>query len=60
MYAIRSYYGLAELLPYSEELLNDLARQCAGCRFILADIAPLGIAVAQRTGIPSVLVENFT
>jgi len=51
---------LAELLPYSEELLNDLARQCAGCRFILADIAPLGIAVAQRAGIPSVLVENFT
>jgi len=51
---------LATLLPYSEKRLHDLAQQCAGYQFILADIAPLGIAVAQRAGIPSVLVENFT
>lgn len=51
---------LSALIPYREELLDGLARLCAKCRFILADIAPLGIAVAQRAGIPSVLVENFT
>jgi uncharacterized protein (TIGR00661 family) len=30
------------------------------CRLIVCDIAPMGIAVAQASGIPSVLVENFT
>ena len=31
-----------------------------GCRLVVSDIAPLGIVVAERAGIPSVLVENFT
>lgn len=31
-----------------------------GCRFVLCDIAPLGIRVAAEAGIPSVLVESFT
>ena len=30
-----------------------------GCRIVVADIAPLGIAAAHRLGLPSVLVENF-
>lgn len=51
---------LEALVPFNEELLNELAQQCADCRFILSDIAPLGIAVARRAAIPSVLVENFT
>ena len=30
------------------------------CRLIICDISPMGIAVAQKAGIPSILVENFT
>ena len=40
-----------------ERLAGRIAR--LGCRLVLADIAPLGIAAARRLGIPSVLIENF-
>ena len=47
--------------------LNDNRVQAAasrlghlGCRLVICDIAPLGIAVARRAGLPSVLIENFT
>ena len=40
-----------------ERLAGRIAR--LGCRLLVADIAPLGIAAARRLGIPSVLVENF-
>lgn len=51
---------LSDSLPYAESRLAELAARCAGCAFILCDIAPLGIAVGQRAGIPAVLLENFT
>ncbi len=51
---------LRKSLPYDDSLIDGLAKQVAGCRLILCDIAPLGIAVAERAGIPSVLIENFT
>lgn len=31
-----------------------------GCRLVVADISPLGLRVAARAGLPSVLVANFT
>jgi hypothetical protein len=31
-----------------------------GCSLVIADISPLGLRLARRTGLPSVLVENFT
>ena len=31
-----------------------------GCRLIVSDIAPLGLAVANQLAVPGVLVENFT
>jgi hypothetical protein len=40
-----------------ERLAGRIAR--LGCRIVLADIAPLGIAAARQLGRPSVLVENF-
>ena len=54
--------ALEEMLPFDEAWLESLARRVgdAGCRAVLCDIAPLGVAVAERVGIPSVLVENFT
>jgi UDP:flavonoid glycosyltransferase YjiC (YdhE family) len=32
----------------------------SGCQLVVCDIAPLGIAVAEAAGLPSILVENFT
>jgi UDP:flavonoid glycosyltransferase YjiC (YdhE family) len=52
--------ALDSLLPYSKSTLDMLARICRRCSFILCDISPLGILVAEKTGIPSVLIENFT
>lgn len=50
------------LLPFRDELVLPLANQLRelGCRIVVCDIAPLGIAVAKAAAIPSVLVENFT
>lgn len=31
-----------------------------GCSLVIADISPLGLAVAADCGLPSVLIENFT
>ena len=48
------------LQPFPKSLIEDLAAHCSKCSLILCDIAPLGIAVAQYAGLPSILVENFT
>lgn len=52
--------ALAQFLPFDERLLAEAAGCFSGCRMIVCDIAPLGIAVAKRLKIPSLLVENFT
>ena len=52
--------NLDSFLPYSQKTLDKLAVLCRNCSFALCDIAPIGITVARRAGIPSVLVENFT
>jgi hypothetical protein len=53
---------LTTYLPFEDSLLERLARTLdeLECRLVLCDISPLGIAVAERAGIRSVLVENFT
>lgn len=53
--------ALQRLVPFDDAWVDELARtvEGAGCRAVLCDIAPLGIAVAERVGLPSVLVENF-
>ena len=54
--------ALAALLPYDEALVDALADRLrsSGCSVVLCDIAPMGIAVAERAGLPSVIVESFT
>ncbi len=52
--------SLDSFLPFDEKLICDLAEQIEGCCLVLCDIAPLGIAVADKAEIPSVLIENFT
>jgi hypothetical protein len=53
---------LDSFLPFQEKKISELARVVTKrrCRFILCDISPMGILVATRAGIPSVLIENFT
>ena len=52
--------ALNNLLPFAETTISKLAKALKHCSCILSDIAPLGILVAERIGIPSILVENFT
>lgn len=54
--------ALEALAPFPPERVAALAGQvqALGCGAVLCDIAPLGIAVAQAAGLPSVLIENFT
>lgn len=53
---------LAGFIPFDPEHLLRLAASItrSGCRAVLCDISPLGIAVAQAAGLPSILIENFT
>ncbi|NJN93584.1 MAG: hypothetical protein HC875_05550 [Anaerolineales bacterium] len=53
---------LAELLPFDPLQVERLADQVKqlGCRLVICDIAPLGIAVAKAAGLPALLIENFT
>lgn len=54
--------ALKARIPFPESMLDDLARRVdeLGADVVVCDIAPLGLAVAGRCGVPSVLVENFT
>ena len=53
---------LKRRIPFPEPILDDLALRVdtLGADLVVCDIAPLGLAVAARCGVPSVLVENFT
>ncbi len=53
---------LDSFLPYDQSHVTNLSKEIhkLKCRFIICDISPMGIVVAQKVGIPSVLVENFT
>lgn len=54
--------ALDRFLPFDEDALEANAGllQRLRCKGVLCDIAPLGIAVAERANIPSILIENFT
>lgn len=51
---------LEKFIPFNDVLLEQLAEACISSSAILCDIAPLGIEIAKRCNIPSILVENFT
>lgn len=44
--------------PVFESIASEVS--ATGCPLIICDIAPLGLAVADRLSIPAVLIENFT
>ncbi len=53
---------LNDFMPFHPAQVETLASQLhrLDCRLVVCDIAPLGLAVAQAAGLPSVLIENFT
>ncbi|MCX8024176.1 MAG: hypothetical protein N3A60_03120 [Thermanaerothrix sp.] len=53
---------LSQYIPFPLDEVNLLSKQVCdlGCQAVLCDIAPLGIAVAEKAGLPSFLIENFT
>jgi hypothetical protein len=53
---------LDRFLPFAEENIRAISNEIlqAGCKLIICDIAPMGIAVADKAEIPSLLIENFT
>lgn len=48
--------------PLRESFIQETAEHLVGqsCDLIINDITPLGIAVGKETGIPTLLIENFT
>jgi hypothetical protein len=54
--------SLDQFYPPDNALVASLARELIDkhCRLVVCDIAPLGILVAKKANMPSVLVENFT
>jgi hypothetical protein len=53
-------HALADFYPLAEERVDHAVHLFSTCDLILCDIAPLGIVAAERLGIPSLLMENFT
>ncbi len=53
---------LSKFLPLRSKALEHAVEEVrrAECRLVVADISPLGIAVAAELGLPCALVENFT
>lgn len=56
----RTIAELDGFYPFDDKMLDEVAACCCNSSAIICDIAPLGIAVARRCAIPSILVENFT
>jgi len=54
--------ALEAFYPLDGQRISAVAEQVKslGCRAVICDIAPMGIAVARKAGLLSVLVENFT
>jgi hypothetical protein len=53
---------LGKTLPFDSGQVTETAAQLKdiNTRIIICDIAPIGIDIAEKAGVPSVLVENFT
>jgi hypothetical protein len=49
-------------LPFEPSMVADLSQRLLNlnCDLVVCDVSALGIAVARKAGLPSVMVENFT
>ncbi|MBU0767607.1 MAG: hypothetical protein KJ687_00725 [Proteobacteria bacterium] len=53
---------LDRFIPFDPGTISDTAdflKQRA-CQLVVCDISPIGISIAAKAGIPSILIENFT
>lgn len=53
---------LDQFIPFDSARVGDAAAllKQRACRLVVCDIAPIGISIAAKAGIPSILIENFT
>lgn len=53
---------LNEFIPFNDSIINNVANKLVDldCKLVLCDISPIGLEVASKANIPSVLIENFT
>jgi hypothetical protein len=53
---------LKDFLPFNQSRIAAVAEKIRHleCQLVGCDIAPMGIRVARKAGVPSVLIENFT
>jgi len=53
---------LKTIYPYSVDLVHNTVKRLkeASVDLVMCDIAPLGLVAAKQSGIPSLLIENFT
>jgi hypothetical protein len=58
----KTLHSLNDFLPFPASLISEITATVKrlNCVLIVCDISPMGIAIANEAGIPSVLVENFT
>jgi hypothetical protein len=53
---------LDRFIPFDPGLISDTAGflKERACQLVVCDISPIGISIAAKAGIPSILIENFT
>jgi len=53
---------LDRFIPFDPALISDTANylEQRACQLVVCDISPIGISIAEKAGIPSILIENFT
>jgi hypothetical protein len=53
---------LDRFIPFDRALISDTADflKHRACQLVVCDISPIGISIAAKAGIPSILIENFT
>lgn len=54
--------ALNHYMPFRSKMTTSLASMVSalGCDMVISDISPLGLHIAKKLGIPSILIENFT
>ena len=53
---------LDRFIPFDPAMISDTANflERRACQLVVCDISPIGISIAAKAGIPSILIENFT
>ena len=54
--------ALDRFIPFDPGTISDTADflKRRACQLVVCDISPIGISIAAKAGLPSILIENFT